>query len=153
MRRIGILARPKTVSERDSFQKENKEGPIGYAEARRLGVPDIQPKCSARPAMLDPAGSRYPEGRHLNVAAVALNCRICGKPIVLVPSARKREARYGGRPQNYTVLFREHTECALLKRERETAELMRKINQEYWRTHANSTVLCRNHRVARADNR
>jgi len=60
-----------------------------------------------------------------------LNCRICGKPIVLVPSARKRAARYGGRPQNYTVLFREHTECALLKRERETAELMRKINQEY----------------------
>ena len=77
-----------------------------------------------------------------------MNCRICDKPIVLVPSAWERAARHGGgRPQDYAVLFREHTECALLKRERETAELMRKINQEYWSTHDSSIVLCRNHRV------
>lgn len=54
------------------------------------------------------------------------NCRICGKPIVLVPSAKERAEKYGGKPSDYTRLFDTHTDCALKKREEDTLELMRR---------------------------
>jgi len=56
-----------------------------------------------------------------------MNCTICGKPIVLVPSATERAAKYGGKPSDYTKLFTTHSECSIAKRERETVELMRRL--------------------------
>lgn len=52
------------------------------------------------------------------------NCTICGRPIVLVPSAAERAARYGGKPSDYTALFTTHPDCAVEKREWETRELI-----------------------------
>lgn len=59
-----------------------------------------------------------------------MNCTLCGKPIVLVPSAKERADKYGGRPADYTNLFTQHTDCALAKQKQETLALMRKINKE-----------------------
>ncbi len=55
-----------------------------------------------------------------------MNCTICGKRIVLVPSARQRTKKFGNSPAYYTSLFREHAECALAKSKADTNELMRK---------------------------
>lgn len=59
-----------------------------------------------------------------------MKCTICGKPIVLVPSAEARAAAdVSGRSASYyRSLFRQHDACLLEKREQETLELMRKIN-------------------------
>jgi hypothetical protein len=59
-----------------------------------------------------------------------VNCAICGKPIVLVPSANERARKYGGSAQFYRDLFSEHVDCALKKRDEETLVLIRKMNQE-----------------------
>lgn len=58
-------------------------------------------------------------------------CTICGKPIVLVPSAAERAAKdVSGRPASYyTNLFREHANCALRKRMDDTAALMRRLRE------------------------
>ena len=53
-----------------------------------------------------------------------MNCTICGKPITLVPSAVERARKCGGTPKDYTDLFREHADCAIAKRQRETSELI-----------------------------
>lgn len=58
-------------------------------------------------------------------------CTICGKPIVLVPSAQERARRYGGTPQFYTSLFTTHSDCAITKRAADTAELMRRPCRVY----------------------
>lgn len=58
------------------------------------------------------------------------NCKLCGKPIVLVPSAAERAAKYGKTAKYYTDLFDEHTECFLQKREEDTLLSMRKARQE-----------------------
>lgn len=50
-------------------------------------------------------------------------CTLCGQPIVLVPSATERAARYGGQPKDYLALFTEHAACTLAKREQYTLEL------------------------------
>lgn len=55
-----------------------------------------------------------------------MNCTICGKPIILVPSAKERAEKFGGKPSDYTKLFTTHNECAIEKRNRETLELMRR---------------------------
>lgn len=60
-----------------------------------------------------------------------MNCTICNKPIVLVPSAKERAAKYGGRPSDYAKLFTTHSECFVAKRERETRELMRRLNETH----------------------
>lgn len=57
-----------------------------------------------------------------------MNCTICGKPIILVPSAAERAAKFGGKPSYYTGLFRQHSDCAIAKRQQETHELMARIN-------------------------
>ena len=59
-----------------------------------------------------------------------MNCTICGKRIVLVPSAKARAAKFGGKASDYTALFTAHTECLLAKREADTIALMRRINSE-----------------------
>ena len=57
-----------------------------------------------------------------------MNCTICNKPIVLVPSAKERAAKdvTGKTAAYYTSLFTEHGSCTVEKRERETIELMRR---------------------------
>ena len=56
-----------------------------------------------------------------------MNCTICNKPIVLVPSAAERAKKSGGKPSDYTKLFTAHAECAIAKREQETVELLRRM--------------------------
>lgn len=56
-----------------------------------------------------------------------MNCTICKKPIVLVPSAKERAAKAGGKPSDYTQLFREHTDCVIAKRNTDTISLIRRI--------------------------
>jgi hypothetical protein len=57
-----------------------------------------------------------------------LNCTLCGKPVVLVPSAAERAAKdvTGKNADYYRSLFPTHAACTLAKRERETVELMRR---------------------------
>jgi hypothetical protein len=52
-----------------------------------------------------------------------MNCTICHKPVVLVPSATERAKRYGGTPSD-TRLFPAHSACELAKRAADTSELM-----------------------------
>jgi len=54
------------------------------------------------------------------------NCTICGKPIALIPSAKERAAKYGNTPAHYTALFTTHSQCAIDKRNADTAELIRR---------------------------
>ena len=58
-----------------------------------------------------------------------MNCSICGKKIILVPSEKERAKRYGGKPSDYTKLFTEHHECLIQKREQDTLEIIRRINK------------------------
>lgn len=55
-----------------------------------------------------------------------MNCTICGKKIILVPSAKERADKYGNTPEHYTAMFTEHAECLIRKREKETLALMRR---------------------------
>ena len=55
-----------------------------------------------------------------------MKCTHCGKPIILVPSAKERAERFGGKPSDYTRLFTIHADCAIAKREADTLELMRR---------------------------
>lgn len=57
-----------------------------------------------------------------------MNCSICGKPVVLVPSAVERSRTYGCSAKFFRSLFTTHTECALKDREECTIDLMRRIN-------------------------
>lgn len=58
-----------------------------------------------------------------------MKCTICKEEVVLVPSARERAQRYGGKPADYTRLFPEHNACVLLKRANETAELVQRLTE------------------------
>jgi hypothetical protein len=55
-----------------------------------------------------------------------MNCAICGKPIVLIPSAAERARKHGGTVAYFTRLFTEHTQCLIDKRNRETSELIQR---------------------------
>lgn len=57
-------------------------------------------------------------------------CGICGKEVVLYPSARVRALRYGGKASDYTKLFPNHVQCVLDKREAETLQLIRRNAHE-----------------------
>lgn len=53
-------------------------------------------------------------------------CSICGKPIMLVPSATER-AKQSGLPASYYLnLFTAHSDCLIAKRNRETSDLLRR---------------------------
>ena len=54
-------------------------------------------------------------------------CTICGLPIVLVPSASERAAKFGGKPSDYTRLFTAHGQCVVNKREEDTRALMQRL--------------------------
>lgn len=56
-----------------------------------------------------------------------MNCRICNKPVVLVPSATERAQKVGGKPADYTALFTTHSKCAVEKRNADTIALMRRV--------------------------
>lgn len=56
-------------------------------------------------------------------------CIYCGKPIILVPSAKERAKKYGGNPSDYTKLFKYHSECLTKKREEGTLSLVHKLNK------------------------
>jgi hypothetical protein len=60
-------------------------------------------------------------------------CTLCGKPIVLVPSALERARKYGGTPAHYRDLFKEHVACTLAKREADTRALLRQRVTTYAR--------------------
>lgn len=55
------------------------------------------------------------------------NCTICGKKIVLVPSAADRAKKFGGEASDYVKMFTTHSECAVNKRSQESTDLMRKL--------------------------
>lgn len=59
-----------------------------------------------------------------------MNCKICGEPVVLVPSAAERAAKYGGSAKDYIALFTTHAACFIEKRRREVGELMRRLTNE-----------------------
>ena len=56
-----------------------------------------------------------------------MKCTICHKKIILVPSARERAIKGGGKPSDYTKLFTSHTDCFIEKRKEETSALMKRI--------------------------
>ncbi len=58
------------------------------------------------------------------------NCTICGKKIVLVPSAEERAAKFGGKASDYPKLFTTHSDCAVKQRSQESTDLMRRIAAE-----------------------
>jgi hypothetical protein len=45
-----------------------------------------------------------------------MTCITCHKPIVLVPSASERAKKFGGKPEDYTRLFTEHSACLIERR-------------------------------------
>lgn len=57
-----------------------------------------------------------------------MKCTICGKPVLLVPSAKERAKKYGGKPSDYTKLFTEHSACIINKRNEDVLKLMRKMS-------------------------
>lgn len=59
-----------------------------------------------------------------------MKCRICGKPIVLVPSAKERAAKdtAGHPPSYYTSLFTTHSDCFIKERSQDAIDTMRKAN-------------------------
>ncbi|CAH6995020.1 conserved hypothetical protein [Vibrio chagasii] len=59
-----------------------------------------------------------------------MNCTICGKPVVLTPSASERAAKFGGKPSDYTKLFTAHADCQIAERNRATSELIARRNGE-----------------------
>lgn len=55
-----------------------------------------------------------------------MNCTICGKKIVLVPSAEERARKdvTGKTAAYYASIFTTHAACVLEERQRSTSELM-----------------------------
>lgn len=67
-----------------------------------------------------------------------MKCSICKKPIVLVPSAKERAAKYGGTPAYYEGLFKTHNECFLAQRKRDTSLLMARSRDDFRAKHQGS---------------
>lgn len=55
-----------------------------------------------------------------------MNCIHCHKPVVLIPSATERARKFGGEPEDYTLLFQYHSECTLKLRAESVSELMQR---------------------------
>lgn len=58
------------------------------------------------------------------------NCKYCGEPIILVPSAQERAKKYGGSPNDYTNMFDYHSNCTLKMRKEATSELINRIGSK-----------------------
>ena len=59
------------------------------------------------------------------------DCTVCGEPVTLVPSAKERARKFGGKPEDYTAIFTRHTSCALKKRAESAKALMAKTREDY----------------------
>lgn len=59
-----------------------------------------------------------------------MNCKHCGKPITLVPSAQERARKFGGEAKDYTELFQYHTACTLELRAQSISKLMKEKAQK-----------------------
>ena len=55
-----------------------------------------------------------------------MNCTICNKKVVLVPTAKERAEKYGNSPSYYTKLFPTHSTCFIAKRNKDTIDLIRR---------------------------
>jgi hypothetical protein len=56
-----------------------------------------------------------------------MNCTICNKPVVLIPSAAERALAFGGKAEDYTKLFPQHAVCIIAKRNRELSESIARL--------------------------
>lgn len=56
-----------------------------------------------------------------------MKCSICNKEIVLVPSAKERAKKYGGKASDYTKLFTSHAQCFIDKRNQDTIDLISRM--------------------------
>lgn len=56
-----------------------------------------------------------------------LNCRICGAPVVLSPSANQRAKNSGYSANYYRNLFPDHAQCVVAKNSKEVSDLMAKL--------------------------
>jgi len=67
-----------------------------------------------------------------NTESLTMNCSICGKPIVLVPSAAERAKKdvTGKTAAYYTSLFTSHSNCSLAKNCADTKALMKRLNED-----------------------
>lgn len=59
-----------------------------------------------------------------------MKCNLCGKEVVLVPSAKERAAKHGGQASDYTKLFPQHAACILTKRAADTSQLIKRMSKE-----------------------
>ena len=59
-------------------------------------------------------------------------CTICGKPIVLFPSAEERARKFGGKPLDYTTMFDAHSQCTIDKRKADTLEVIRRNHTDLY---------------------
>lgn len=57
-------------------------------------------------------------------------CKLCGHPVILVPSAEERSQKYGGTPDFYRSLFRVHNKCQIDANKASQLELIRKLNND-----------------------
>src|SRR4051812_38052071 len=60
------------------------------------------------------------------LCGACMNCLICGKKVELIPSAAERAKKFGGKPEEYTAIFRMHAQCVLEQRKAEVLELIAK---------------------------
>lgn len=52
---------------------------------------------------------------------------ICGKPVILSPTARERSLATGKPASEFEAIFTAHADCQLAKREEETRKLIARI--------------------------
>jgi hypothetical protein len=55
-----------------------------------------------------------------------MNCSICNKPIVLIPSAAERARKFGGKASDYTRRFTTHTDCFLIQNKATLSDLIKR---------------------------
>lgn len=60
-----------------------------------------------------------------------MKCGICSLPVKLSPNAAERAKKFGGRPEDYTELFPNHSSCIVKERNRKTLELIRRNQNDF----------------------
>ena len=58
-----------------------------------------------------------------------MKCTICGRPIVLVPSATERAKKFGKTPAFYTRLFTTHSSCQIEKNRQELKMFLKSLTR------------------------
>lgn len=59
-----------------------------------------------------------------------MKCSVCGKPVILSPTAAERSQRFGQPPSYFTNIFTTHSTCMLMQREADVINLMRRLKAE-----------------------